>query len=385
MRVLQIIDSLIGGGKERQFVELLKGLRREPDITCHAVVMSDVIEYKEFHELGVPFTVLPRASRYDFSVFSRLHAAMRSFRPDIVQSWNSMCSIYAAPLAKLAGAKFIDGFVRAAAANRNLRDPDYFRSRFTLPLTDLVVANSRAGLSAYSIPARKAVCIHNGFDPARIGGLTAPETMRQSLGIETPFVIGMVASFSHFKDYETYFAAAEHICTQRDDVTFVAIGAGPHFADYQRRYPEAHYPRIRLLGRRADVESIVNIFSVGVLTSNTDTHGEGISNAIMEYMALGKPAVATDCGGNSELILEGETGYLIGSRDVAGLTDRVSSLLDDPARARGLGEAGRRRISDTFSLERMTANYIALYRNLLTQPVLHEKAAILQSISHSDI
>jgi glycosyltransferase involved in cell wall biosynthesis len=367
MRVLHIIDSLVGGGKERQFVELLKGLKREPDIAVHAVVMSNVIEYEEFHRLGIPATVLPRRGRYDFSIFSRLHALMRSFRPDIVQSWNSMCSIYAAPLAKLAGAKFIDGFVRAAAANRDFRDPDYFRSRLTLPLTDIVVANSRAGLKAYSIPARKGICIYNGFDPARIGELAAPEAVRQSLEITTPHIVGMVASFSHFKDYDSYFEAAQRLCAERKDVTFVAIGAGPHFAEYQARFPQAQFPRIRLLGRRADVESIVNILSVGVLTSNTDTHGEGISNAIMEYMALGKPAVATDCGGNCELIQDGETGYLIAGRDVAGLTDRVGKLLGDTALACRMGEAGRRRIADAFGLERMTADYAALYRSLLAR------------------
>jgi glycosyltransferase involved in cell wall biosynthesis len=365
MRVLHIIDSLVGGGKERQFVELLKALKLAPDVEPYAVVMSDVIEYDEFHTAGVQITVLPRRKRYDLSIFSRLHAVMRSFRPDIVQSWNSMCSVYAAPLAKLSGAKFIDGFVRAAADNRDMRDPDYFRSRLTLPLTDLVVANSRAGLRAYSIPPRQGVCIYNGFDPARIGNLIDPQTVRRSLGVETPHVVGMVASFSYFKDYDTYFSAAEQICAQRDDVTFIAIGAGPRFADYQARYPEAKFPRILLLGRRPDVESIVNILSIGVLTSNTDTHGEGISNAIMEYMALGKPTVATDCGGNNELIVEGETGYLIAGRDVGGLSNRVGRLLGDAVLTRALGEAGRRRIADAFGLERMTADYVALYRDLV--------------------
>ncbi|HEX3666462.1 MAG TPA: glycosyltransferase [Rhizomicrobium sp.] len=384
MRVLHVIDSLVGGGKERQFVELLKGLRREGGIACHAVVMSEVIEYEDFHRLDLPVTVLPRHNRYDFSIFSRLHAVMREFRPDIVQSWNSMCSIYAAPLAKLSGAKFIDGFVRAAAENRNLRDPDYFRSRLTLPLTDVVVGNSRAGLSAYSIPARKGICIYNGFDPSRIRQLPPPEAMRVSLGVTTPHVVGMVASFSHWKDYDTYFDAAVQLCLIRNDVTFVAIGTGPHFPDYQARFPVERFPYIRLLGRRTDVESIVNVLSVGVLTSNKDTHGEGISNAIMEYMALGKPVIATDCGGNSELISEDETGYLIANRDVAGLANRLNKLLDDTSLAHALGEAGRRRIRGVFDLERMTAAYASLYNNLLApgRTAVHAEAAAGKLIHH---
>jgi glycosyltransferase involved in cell wall biosynthesis len=188
----------------------------------------------------------------------------------------------------------------------------------------------------------------------------------------------MVASFSRFKDYDTYFEAAQRIVAQRDDVTFVAIGAGPRFEEYKAKFPEEQFPRIRLPGRRADVESIVNILSIGVLTSNTDTHGEGISNAIMEYMALGKPVVATDCGGNGELILEGETGYLIANRDTDALCNRLELLLGDAALARRLGEAGRRRIAETFGLERMTASYAALYRSLAAsrrEPVHGEAAA----------
>jgi glycosyltransferase involved in cell wall biosynthesis len=228
-----------------------------------------------------------------------------------------------------------------------------------------VIGNSRAGLAAYKSPARKAVCIYNGFDPARIGQLVGPEMVKCSLGIETPHVVGMVASFSSFKDYETFFEMAQRLSARRNDVTFLAIGAGPQLEDYQARFPRRRFPRIRLLGRLRDVESIVNLFSVGVLTSNTETHGEGISNAVIEYMALGKPVVATNCGGNSELILEGETGYLIGNADAAALTDGVEKLLSDPALARRMGEAGRRRIDETFGLERMTKAYAALYRNLL--------------------
>lgn len=362
MRVLHVIDSLVGGGKERQFVELLKGLKREPDISCHAVVMSDVIEYEAFHKLDVPTTVLPRRARYDLSIVPRLHRVMHAFRPDIVQSWNSMCSVYAAPLAKLHGAKFLDGFVRAAADSRDLRDPDYFRSRFTLPLTDLVIANSHAGLAAYSVTPSKGVCIHNGFDPARIRQLVAPEAVRLSLRIDTSHIVGMVASFSRFKDYDTFFDAAQRLCGQRNDVTFVTVGAGPRFREYSSRFPVSRFPAIRFLGRRADVENIVNVFSIGVLTS---TRGEGISNAIMEYMALGKPAVATDCGGNGELILEGKTGFLIGGRDTAALCDRLTKLLEDGALARRMGEAGRRRIEEAFGLERMTAAYAGIYRRLV--------------------
>ena len=362
MRVLHLIDSLATGGKERQFLELLKGLASEPDIVCHAVVMSEAIDYEDFWRLEIGKTILPRRARYDVSMFPRLYAVMRSFRPDIVQSWNSMCSIYGAPLARLTGARFVDGFVRAGAPRFTMKDPDYFRSRFTLPLTDVVVGNSRAGLEAYSIPGRKAVCIHNGFDPERIRQLDDPGAVKNAFGIETPHIVGMVASFSHYKDYDTFFTMARSLSARRDDVTFVALGGGPRLDDYQARFPRDRFPAIRLLGRCRNAESIINTFTAGILTS---TEGEGTSNAIMEYMALGKPVVATDCGGNAELIVEGETGYLIGNADEAALRDRVERILENDALARRMGEAGTRRIEQSFGLNRMTKAYVTLYRDLL--------------------
>lgn len=359
IRVLHLIDSLDAGGKERQLVELLKGLRLEPDIACELAIMSGDIHYEEFSTLGVVVNFVPRRSRFDPSVFTRMHAIVRRFQPAVIHSWNAMCSVYGAPLAKLAGTKFVNGYVRAAPANPTLRGRDYYWGKLTIPMSDVVVANSRAGIPAYGVPLRKAVCIHNGIDENRLAELAPPEEIRRSLGIETDRVVGMVAAFTDWKDYDTYFEVALKVLAARADVTFLAIGDGPNREKYRARFP-AH-PRIKLPGRMSDVENVVNIFDIGVLAS---PQGEGIANAIMEYMALGKPVVATDCPGNRELVLDGETGFLVRNRDTTALAGVVFELLDDPMLARKLGEAGRLRIQEEFSLERMTSEFAALYRKL---------------------
>ncbi len=363
MRVLFLIDSLVAGGKERQMIELLKGLKTEPDAVCEVAVLSNVVQYEAFSRLGVPAHFLPRTWRHDLSIVPRLRRVMRRFRPDIVHSWNSMCSIYGAPLALACGAKFVEGSIRSAPANVTLRDTDYFRSRLTRPLAHVVVANSAAGLAAYRVPKGRGVAIHNGFDLSRLEGLPSPDEVRRALGISTQHVVGMVASFSQGKDYDSFFEMARIVGARRNDTTFVAIGDGETRAACARATETD--PNIRILGRRDDVESIVNIFSVGVLASNASVHGEGISNAIMEYMALGKPVVATDCGGNDELVDEGRTGFLVADKDVPALVERVSRLLDDRALRGELGERGRGRLREEFGLERMTRRYMDLYRGLL--------------------
>jgi len=97
---------------------------------------------------------------------------------------------------------------------------------------------------------------------------------------------------------------------------------------------------------------------------NSRLHGEGISNAITECMALGKPIVATNDGGTPELVLEGQTGFLVPSHDAGALTDRVLKLLHNAELVNEFGMKGRRLIETAFSLDTMTDAYVRLYRGL---------------------
>ena len=101
--------------------------------------------------------------------------------------------------------------------------------------------------------------------------------------------------------------------------------------------------------------------AVGVLCSET----EGLSNAILEYMACGLPVVATNVGGNPELVVEGETGFLYAPGDVEGLAKALGRLLADPALAARLGAAARARFETRFGLRRMVDETVAVYERAL--------------------
>jgi glycosyltransferase involved in cell wall biosynthesis len=245
-----------------------------------------------------------------------------------------------------------------------LWNKNYIMGKLTIPFSDIVVANSRAGLAAYDIPRRKGVCIYNGFNPERASNLTEAAELRSILGITTPHIVGMVANFTPRKDYAIFVEMARRICQRRDDVTFVTVGDGETLRQVRDSVPPEHSSHIRFLGQREDVESLANIFSIGVLVTNTRLHGEGISNAITECMALGKPIVATNDGGTPELVLEGQTGFLVPSHDADLLTDRVLRLLNNRELANEFGMKGRRRIETAFSLDAMTNAYLRLYRQV---------------------
>ena len=119
-----------------------------------------------------------------------------------------------------------------------------------------------------------------------------------------------------------------------------------------------------LLGRSENIAQLLNVSDVCVLSSKA----EGFSNSILEYMAAGRPVVATDVGGAREAIVEGETGYTVPSGDDQLMAERIVSLLRDPEKARLMGEQGRR-VGQKFSSQALLQNTEALYEKLLAKPV----------------
>lgn len=367
MRVIQIVDGLRPGGKERQVVELLKGLAKFRSVESEIIVMSSNVHYTAVYDLGCPIHTLLRRTRKDPSIFITLYKLLKTRRPAILQSWSSMCSVYAIPAVKLLNIKFINGFLRNASPPKYIGNREWIRCKITFPFSDVVVANSQAGLNAYGVPIKNRRCIHNGFDFARLDGIQDPTTVRTQYKIRTEHVVGMVASVSHNKDYDSFIKVAERVLSEREDVTFLAIGDGNKMQETKNKIPSHLTNHIKFLGALEDVESVVQIFSVGVLCTNLKVHGEGISNSIMEYMALQKPVVATKCGGNAELVIDGETGFLVSNNDIPRMAERIRLLLDSVHVRTGMGEAGFIRLRERFSLQRMAAEYVELYRRLIRE------------------
>lgn len=356
VRVLLLIDTLVAGGKERQLVELVKGLSLRDDVRAVLVILSEKIEYEEVRGLRIPLYTFRRRTERDLGVLWKIIRLAREFRPDVIHSWELMCSVYAIPVKLAVGAKLVNGTVRNAPERIPAFGKLSVRHHLTRPFSDIILGNSEKGLDAYRVPPAKRHCIYNGFDMGRLAGLPAPEKVRRQLGIETTFVVGMVGTFSEKKDQPTLIRAARSVLEKNRDVTFLFLGAGERL-EHCRELARGE-ERIRFLGRRDDVEAIVNAFDIGVLSTFT----EGISNAVMEYMALGKPVIASIGGGTGELVKDQETGYLVPSGDPILLADRILHLLSQPDHAREMGVAGRKRIETAFSLETMTDRFVELYR-----------------------
>jgi len=358
IKILYIIDELGAGGTERRFVQLLKGLENKK-FSTKTILLGDMVHYEEIDNLDTEVIKLKRTISKDPSIYIRLYRICSGWKPDIIHAWGSMSAVYAGPVAKLLGIKMINAMVSQAPINLSMKLR--LRSFFTFPFSDVIQSNSYAALKAYKVPREKGHVIHNGFDFSRINNLMVKSRIKAELNIKSDYIAGMVAGFRHHKDYKTMVLAAKKVLARRKDVSFVFVGDGPELEQIKEM---AEYdPMIIFAGRRNDVESIINIFDIGILS----TYGESFSNAIMEYMALSKPVIATEGGGTNELVVNGETGFIIAQKSPDLLAEKIDYLLNDENLRHIMGENGRKRIQKEFNIDKMIRRHMKLYRKLALQ------------------
>src|SRR5450755_988473 len=206
--VVQFIDNLEAGGKERQCVELVKGLAVRGDTRCIVVTMSDEIFFEELRSLPrVHVEFLVRRSRRDPLIFWRFLLLCRRWRPDVITAWHVMTAIYALPASCCLRIPLLVNFIQDAPARLSARLAR--RSKLAFAFAAAVVGNSNAGVAAYAPPPAKTRVIPSGFDMTRVHTTYDRHWLRRECGITARFIIGMVATFSDFKDQPTFIRAAE--------------------------------------------------------------------------------------------------------------------------------------------------------------------------------
>ena len=369
MKILFFIESLVAGGKERRLTQLMQGLRSGTDIDFSLAIMSREIHYKEIQRLNIEIYYLIRKTRKDISVFFEFYKLCKSLKPDIVHCWDGMTAIYLLPACKLLKIKIVNGMVVDTPVKRNILNKYWLRARITFPFSDIIIGNSNAGLKAYKAPDDKSVCINNGMDLSRFQNLKDPAVVRKEILGDLSsgyFVAGMVGSFEERKDYDTLITAAVFLVTSIENLRFILVGDGADLKRIMGKVPASLSGKIIFLGKRSDIESVVNIFNVGVLLTNAKVHGEGISNSIIEYMALGKPVIATRGGGTDEVITDTLNGFLIDPGNAGQLIKKIELLTGNPQLINRLGEEGKKMIKQRFDLEIMTKNYIKVYKKMLS-------------------
>jgi glycosyltransferase involved in cell wall biosynthesis len=368
-RILFFLGSLRAGGKERRMIELLTYLKKKGNYKLMVVLTEDVVDFPAFYDLDIPYRVMSKVlPKYDPSIFYKFYKICREFQPDLIHSWGSVQSFYAIPAVSLQKIPLVNSQITAAP-------PDSARSSFSkvidnanFKFSKLIISNSIAGLKAFQPPLEKSQVIYNGINLNRFEGLPEKERMKEKYNIKTPYAVAMVASISPNKDYDRFVQVAERVTAIREDVTFIGIGG---YCDGDERYRNLvdityNKPRIIFSGVIDEVEALVNACDVGVLFSNKAVHGEGISNSIMEYMALAKPVIANNAGGTGEILKDKVTGYLVDNENVDELVEMVLDLIENKEKNQNFGKKGREIIESVFSLEKMGESFEKAYMQVLS-------------------
>jgi glycosyltransferase involved in cell wall biosynthesis len=363
IKVLHIIDSLRGGGKERQLVELLKSLDDSKEIRNEVILLNDINQYPESKTLEhVGIHILKRRIKKDPTVFFKIRKIVKTFNPQIIQSWGSMPSVYTLFSVINSKRKFVNYAIQNGICFKY--QSEWLRSKITFPFSDIILANSYAGIEAYPTIPGKSDVIYNGVHLDRFQKIESAGVIRSRFNITTPYIVGMVGAFHPRKDYATFLKAAKTIIHERKDICFLLVGDGGDMEKHKQFVKDLPSENIKFLGRQSDVESIINIFDIGVLTTNISIHREGISNSIIEYMAAGKPVIATQGGGTPEIIDNNSTGYILKPEDVSGLKSKIYHLIENPELRKNFGIRAKEKIENGFSIDMMVRSFCNLYKEL---------------------
>jgi glycosyltransferase involved in cell wall biosynthesis len=372
MKILMVIDALPRGGKERRMLELIKGLKNKEEIfDIFLISLTDLVEYENVYELPIRFEIIKRRYKKDPSVIFKLRKAISEFKPDIIHSWSTMSSVYLSVSNLFGKIPLVNGVLADAYANLNLLDKHYLRVKLTTPFSKAFVSNSEAGIVAYKTPVHKSICIYNGVDFSRFDNLRPVSEIENEL-LGGPkcgrIVVCMVAGFDQRKDYDTLIRVAIKLCSVREELIFLLVGEGPLRENLMARVPTALLNKqIIFTGRKSQIENILQIVDIGVLI----TFYEGISNAIIEYMAMGKPVIATKGGGTAELVKEEFNGYLVEQRNELQIAQKIESLVDNKQLRADIGQNGYNWVRQKFGITAKTEEYINLYKKVLKKEKLN--------------
>ncbi|HJP91473.1 MAG TPA: glycosyltransferase [Pyrinomonadaceae bacterium] len=370
--VLQIGHGFIEGGSERQMIQMVKLLRDSGDYDVHvAAVSSGGVLTPDVERLQLPIVYFPLTSFHDANTLRqtrRFVSYLKKHQIRIVHSHDFYSNIFAMSGSTLAG---IRGRIASKRETTGTRTPrQTIIERYAFRLAHAVVANAAAvkqQLVEQGVSGEKVEIIYNGIDLTRFqqNGHASEALQRLNLAsVQGRPLITMVANFEfRIKDHPMLLRAAQRVKAEVPEALFVMAGEGELREQTQKLAEQLGLKETCLfVGRCASVPDLLAASDICVLSSQA----EGFSNSILEYMAAGRAVVATDVGGASEAILEGETGYLVKAGDDQAMAQRIISLLRDPDRRRTMGSNGRRLVEQRFSCESRLANTSALYQKFIS-------------------
>jgi glycosyltransferase involved in cell wall biosynthesis len=364
IRILQVIPTLVRGGAEKQLTLLATRLPRDEFDVHVAVLTHDGPYHETLDRHGIPVTIINKTRKIDLAAYWRLKRFIRQLRPDIAHTWIFAANCYGRQAARAARVPHIVAGERCV--DRWKVWHELAIDRYLARHTQRIAVNSSGVRDFYvqhGLPEEKFVVIPNGIEPFDVVNHVSREALLEELGLPPDTrLIGAVGRLWPQKRYKDLIWSTELLRVVRDDTHLLIVGEGPQ-RDQLMRYCEQVqiHERVHFLGQRDDVSQLLPHFDCFWIGSGY----EGQSNALMEAMSAGIPAVATDIPGNRDLVVPEQTGYLVPLGDSAAFARKTSLLLDDPNLASQLGQQAQQRMLDEFSVDKMVERHAQFYRQLM--------------------
>jgi glycosyltransferase involved in cell wall biosynthesis len=366
IRIAYVIPTLDQSGAERQLTLLATSLPREKYAVRVIALQRGGPYLKVLQDAGIEVKVLGKRFRFDPLTWYLLRHELRSFQPDIVQSFLFAANSYVRlPGITSAGAKIVV----------SERCVDSWKSGWQLSLdrrqvsrTDAMTANSKSVAEFYTgigVPEDLITVIPNALPIST--SPYSPQQARNILGLsEKHRVVGFVGRLAPQKRLQDIVWAFQLLHQLVENARLVLIGSGPE-RDSLAELATSFGCRDRIIfaGHREDAAALMTAFDAFVLGSEF----EGMSNSLMEAMSIGLPCIASDIAPNRELIIDEENGLLFPVGKAPTLAKLAAKVLTDPDLAQRLGEAAQNHIATHHTVEQMLEAHESMYRRLMKSSV----------------
>jgi glycosyltransferase involved in cell wall biosynthesis len=355
--IVYIIDDLNISGAQMHLAHLVKGLRGTGFDNIQVINLAGVGELQQrIIDSGVAVKCFSMRSIREpsfFRDFLKMVLFLRKIKPDIVHTYLDTANVFGVLAAKLAGVSRIMTSRRDLGVFRTRRIEQligYLSNRVEKVVCVCQAAASES-IRREGLRGDNVVVIHNGID------ITPYNRKARKTSGKIVFCNVAVANRKE-KGQEELIRAFSIVVMTLPDSSLLLVGDGPLLPALKELAGELNIDKkVKFYGRSNEILSLLRDVDAFVLPS----HSEGISNALLEAMAMGVPAVVTDVGGNPDVVEDDLSGVIVAPKDVSSLADGMVRLATDKVKLACFGRAAKRRIEDHFTIESMLNKYKSIY------------------------
>lgn len=370
INILHIYQNSKIGGVQQQLLSLLKAYSRERfnPIFCCLGPKEEIGKEIEETKIGfIPLNKL-RYNRFSPGIVLELYRLMKKKQIHVVRTHRYRSNLYGRLAAFLAGVPVIIASVHDNYRT-DKRPKRRIMNRILSKITDKIVAvseNVKEDIIRYdSIDPSKIEVIPNGIDVERFNPEKNTADIRKEFSLEEDdIVIGFIGRIVPAKGLEYLLNALPYLKEEFKSIKLLIVGEGSLVEELKERAKKNNiFDNILFIGRRRDIPEILASINIFVMPSIA----EGLPNALLEAMAMGKPIVTTEVGGIPEIVKNGFNGLLVPPRDTLSLSKAIKELISNDRLAAKLGQAARDLVHDNLSIKAIAQKWQSLYLSILKE------------------